>query len=209
MNLNKTLAISFGFLYLILISPAVFAQSVLNLGAKKGIYSGTFDPPTKAHNAIIRSAIKNLGLEKLYIFVNKNGQKEYKCSSAERVMMLKLMLADLQDKVVIIAQSSDHKFLDYLMIKNIVNERIINITGEDSYKRRLLMLPENRTDFDYTVIIPRKIGYKDDKIELEDNAYYLPIDDTFNFISTSSTEVRQKLAKKSYENIELTPCVLN
>ena len=92
---------------------------------KIGLYSGTFDPPTKAHNAVIRCAIKNLNLERLYIFVNKNGEKNYKCSSVERVEMLKRMLKDIEDRVVIIAQSSDCKRADYQMIKNILIKAIL------------------------------------------------------------------------------------
>lgn len=40
-----------------------------------GIYSGTFDPPTNAHNHIIRSSLKNLNLKRIYVIVNKNGKK--------------------------------------------------------------------------------------------------------------------------------------
>ena len=177
---------------------------------KIGIYSGTFDPPTKAHNAIIRSAIKNLGLEKLYIFVNKNGEKNYKCSSQERVAMLQLMLEDLQDKVVIIAQASDNKRSDYLMIKKILNQKIIHITGEDSYQRRLFVKPENRVLFDVIAIIARDTDQdKAVDIKLEKNAFYLPITSNESIESISSTKTRAKLAMKRYNNIDVTPEVLS
>lgn len=177
---------------------------------KIGIYSGTFDPPTKAHNAIIRSAISNLGLEKLYIFVNKNGEKNYKCSSQQRVEMLQLMLSDIQEKVVIIAQASDNKRSDYLMIKKILNQKIIHIIGVDSYQRRLLVIPENRVNFDAIALIPRNDEQQKYEIfQLEDNVFYLPITSSEDISSISSTKIRAKLSMKSYKNIALTPEVLS
>ena len=111
---------------------------------KIGIYSGTFDPPTLAHNNIIRSAIKHLNLDKLYIFVNKNGEKNYKCSARQRVEMLECMLNDIQDKVIIIDQCSDKKYQDYLMLKKCIHQPVINITGYDSYCRRLKLPVDER-----------------------------------------------------------------
>lgn len=174
---------------------------------KIGLYSGTFDPPTKAHNAIIRNAIQNLKLERLYIFVNKNGGKQYKCSSEERVAMLKRMLKDIEDKVVIIAQASDSKREDYKMIKNIlIKDKVIHIVGEDSYERRLLIIPDKRVQFDAIAIIPRE-GYP--KIEnLESNAFYLPINDE-TMLNVSSTKVRSQLASRDCGNIDLDGNVLS
>ena len=177
-------------------------------GIKKGIYSGSFDPPTKAHNAIIRSAIKNLALDKLYIFVNKNGSKNYKCSSKERVEMLQRMLSDLGDKVVIVAQESDNKRSDYLFIKKLLHEKLIHITGEDSYQRRLMILPENRVQFDEIAIVPRNSFHKNiNENELEKNVFYLPLDEIYNEIS--STETRRKLGVHDYKDIDLETEVLS
>jgi len=193
-------------LFLPLLFSNIFSQSTpLNLGIKKGIYSGTFDPPTKAHNEIIRNTIKTLELDKLYIFVNKNNNKDCKCSSKERVEMLEAMLKDISDKVVIIAQSSERKSDDYIMIKRILNEELVLITGEDSYKRRLLILPQYRYKIDSICIIPR--GPKDINLELEPIAFYLPLETDLSTVS--STKVRQQLANKSYTNIDLTPEVLS
>ena len=186
-------------------------KHLLYFNIKIGIYSGTFDPPTKAHNAIIRSAIQNLGLKKLYIFVNKTGEKNYKCSSQQRVEMLQLMLSDLQDKVIIIAQASDNKRSDYLMIKKILNQKIIHITGYDSYQRRLLIIPENRVNFDAIALISRDTAQQKNETasQLEENVFYLPITSNEDISSVSSTKTRAKLAIKSYNNIALTPEVLS
>jgi nicotinic acid mononucleotide adenylyltransferase len=186
-------------------------KHLLYSDVKIGLYSGTFDPPTKAHNAIIRSAIKNLGLERLYIFVNKNGEKNYKCSSQQRVKMLQLMLSDLQDKVVVVAQASDNKRSDYLMIKKILSQKIIHITGDDSYQRRLLVIPENRVTFDAIALVSRNNEQQKNEAlpQLEENVFYLPITSSEDISSVSSTKTRAKLAMKNYNNIALTPEVLS
>lgn len=179
---------------------------------KIGIYSGTFDPPTKAHNTIIRSAIETLGLRKLYIFVNKNGDKHYKCSSHERVEMLQRMLSDIKEQVVIIAQSSENKRSDYLMLKKILDDqKVIHIVGEDSYQRRLLLVPKKRVNFDAIAIIPRKLAHSEESIadKLESNAFYLPIGGAGSIELVSSTRTREKLAAHDYRNIDLTPEVLS
>ncbi len=194
-------------------SDQIIIESIKNKYAdiKIGLYSGTFDPPTKAHDTIIRSALENLNLERLYIFVNKNGVKNYKYSSEERVEMLKRMLKDIEDRVVIIAQSSDCKRADYQMIKNIlIKDKVIHIVGEDSYERRLLILPENRIQFDAIVILPRIIsGQNEKRLEnLESNAFYLPINRK-ELLGISSTKVRSQLANRDYHGIALSTEVLS
>lgn len=192
-------------------NPTITPENLHSLDIKIGIYSGTFDPPTKAHNAIIRSAIEKLGLEKLYIFVNKNGEKDYKCSSRQRVEMLQRMLTDLHEKVVVIAQASDNKRSDYLMIKNILNSKLLLISGEDSYRRRLLILPENRVSVSAIAIIPRlvNVASQEQDIALEPNVFFLPLNVDKSILATSSTKVREQLANKNYKNIGLTPEVLS
>jgi hypothetical protein len=125
--------------------------------------------------------------------------------------MLQLMLSDLQDKVIIIAQASDNKRSDYLMIKKILNQKIIHITGYDSYQRRLLIIPENRVNFDAIALISRDTEQQKNETvsQLEENVFYLPITSNENISSVSSTKTRAKLAMKSYNNIALTPEVLS
>ncbi len=173
---------------------------------KIGFYSGTFDPPTIAHNAIIRTAIDYLQLDKLYIFVNKNGEKNYKCSGQERVTMLERMLGDLKSKVIIIDQCTDKKNQDYMVLKKIMHEPIINITGQDSYERRLKIDPDKRINFDAIAIIPRS-GVSSN-IALEEKAFFVPIDQEL-VAGVSSTQVRQQLADRDFKNIALHPEVLN
>lgn len=153
----------------------------------------------------VRLKIKRLS--KLYIFVNNNTNKDCKCSTHERVQMLKLMLADIKDKIVIIPQLSTKKANDYSTIKGVIDEKLINIVGEDSYEKRLQIPNEDKVEFDAIAIIPRQ-GSKQSKMQpLEDIAFYLSIDD-LSYQSISSTVVRNQLKNRTYANIALDPEVL-
>jgi hypothetical protein len=96
------------------------------------------------------------------------------------------------------------------MIKNIlIKEKVIHIVGEDSYQRRLFIIPENRIQFDAIAIIPRPT--ENDTLEIKDleqNAFYLPISDK-SMLNVSSTEVRSKLACRNYKDIDLDGNVLS
>ena len=174
---------------------------------KVAIYSGSFDPPTLAHNHIIRETIKYLNLDKLYIFVNKNGAKNYKCSIKQRVEMLECMLSDIKDKVIIIDQCADKKHQDYLMLRKCLYKSVFCIIGYDSYVKRMSWPPHERINFDAIAIIPRA-GQEEVGIELEDTAFILPLDENI-LKGVSSTEIRSKLAKGDFDNIELHQAVLN
>jgi pantetheine-phosphate adenylyltransferase len=58
-----------------------------------GVYAGTFDPPTKGHEFVIRAAAKFA--KRLIVAVGVNPDKHPVFSSKERVAMLKAMTADL------------------------------------------------------------------------------------------------------------------
>lgn len=191
------------FLYLLSFSAILFASKDIKIG----VYSGTFDPPTLAHNHVIRKTIDFLNLDKLFIFVNKNGEKNYKCSAHQRVEMLKVMLADIADKVVIIDQCSDKKYHDYLLLKKCINQPIVMITGYDSYARRLLISEDIRINFDQIAIIPR-FGEMDETITLEPTAFMLPLDESI-LKNVSSTKVRKQLAEKIFHGIDLHPATLS
>ena len=173
-----------------------------------GIYSGTFDPPTLAHETIIRMTIKKFSLKTLYIFVNKNGSKNCKCSLLERVAMLRVMLSDLGEKIIIVPQASEKKYQDYLFLKNILNKPVIHITGQDSYEKKLLIeskiAPQNRVDFDAIAIIPRSNDVKN--LKLEPNAFVLLVGT--DLLSVSSTQVRDKLSIGDLSGLSINKAVL-
>lgn len=56
-----------------------------------GVYWGTFDPPTLAHQAVITEAF-SIGIEHLFVIVNNHGHKPYCASIDDRLAMLKLAM---------------------------------------------------------------------------------------------------------------------
>jgi hypothetical protein len=123
--------------------------------------------------------------------------------------MLSRMTTDISSKVVIVDQCTDRKFMDYLMLKKIINQKIVHITGQDSYERRLKISPESRVHFDAIAIIPRSNDLNN--LSLEDNAFFLPLplEGEKSILNISSTKVRANLATRTIDDIQLNSSVLS
>ena len=68
---------------------------------KIGVYPGTFDPITNGHLDIIKRAYQLF--DKLYIVVPKNIGKNALFSTDERVELIKAVLVDYPDIIVVVA----------------------------------------------------------------------------------------------------------
>lgn len=78
--------------YIVLSSALLFAAQSKSSAASThvyGVYWGTFDPPTLAHQAIINQAF-SVGIEHLFVVVNNHGHKPYCASISDRLAMLQL-----------------------------------------------------------------------------------------------------------------------
>ncbi len=71
-----------------------------------GVYWGTFDPPTRAHEHVILQAF-SLSIDRLFVVINNHGHKQYNAALEDRIAMLKLILPTsypitvlIQDKAV-------------------------------------------------------------------------------------------------------------
>lgn len=64
-----------------------FCLAVQAAPAPIGFYPGAFDPPTKAHFAVVADAIRIKGLEKVYLFLGPYGDKDFNLSSQERAAL--------------------------------------------------------------------------------------------------------------------------
>lgn len=121
---------------------------------KVAIYSGSFDPPTRAHKEIVLQALDLGKFERLTVYVNQFGKKKYKASIEDRKKMLEIMLADYSDKVSIAVQSHGDKRTDFRKLRG-VNNHLTLIIGEDSYQKRLQLPPLQIAECDELFIIPR------------------------------------------------------
>lgn len=83
-------------LVLLLLSSWAHAHDCPTRG-RMGLYAGSFDPPTRGHMAILREAIREMGV--VCIMVNTLGPKDYNTSYDERVRMIRAALGADVDKV--------------------------------------------------------------------------------------------------------------
>lgn len=74
------------------IASAPYSGAVAAL-PEAGFYTGTFDPPTRAHLAIVENLVREQKLAKVIVVVNDAGsRKAYNCSVAERCAMFRASL---------------------------------------------------------------------------------------------------------------------
>ena len=181
-----------------------------NSNARIAIYTGSFDPPTFAHKQLIVESIQRLNLNKLYIMVNTySDEKNYKTSADERVYMVKTMLDEYKDKIIILKQNSYNKGRDLQFIRSITNEPMIQITGEDSYLK-MQKIKSQRINFEKIIVIKRPINCMTNKVVdtpvLEKHAEFMNLKNSHNLVC--SGKVREKLAKREYDNIPISDDVL-
>jgi len=170
-----------------------------------GIYSGSFDPPTKAHLDIILSTLSTNELDKLILYVNTMGDKDYQAQADQRKEMLELMLRDYTDRISVYLQTTSDKRSDYRKIRGIDNKLVL-IMGEDSYEKRLSLHPIQIIECDKIFIIPRKADSKALQVKLGSEAKVILVANTH---SISSTLVREKLKNEELSGIDLHKDVLN
>lgn len=123
-----------------LISSLFLVMVSLVANGAVGVYTGSFDPPTKAHEAIIRAGAKEPGVDKLYVLVNVSGSKNFNTSSYERIEMLKTALSDLAGKIDFrpVLQEAKQDLISQIS----QGQKTITMIGEDSY----LALPNGALD---------------------------------------------------------------
>jgi nicotinic acid mononucleotide adenylyltransferase len=168
-----------------------------------GVYWGTFDPPTKAHLHIIKSAIDTHQLTKLIVVINDDSKtkKEYKTSGVERKKMMSLVLpGDIRDKIDVRVQT-DEKQISYSDLKSeFSKQRVIAVVGEDSF----LKFGKGCAYCHHVSVMPRGEASEAINTVLKEynltNVTILPTQ--HELVNCSSTEVRELLVKTG-EDVEL------
>lgn len=176
---------------------------------KYAVYSGSFDPPTLAHKAVIESILMDKSIERLYVVVNRYTSKTFKGSLQQRVKMVEMMFEDepaKSERLIVIVQDSPNKMTDYLVIKKILRSPLMLVTGQDSYVKSLNIPEELRVKFDAIAVIPRGEDSSIDKNKLEENVKVLNIDK--KYIHVSSSLVRQMIDENRFDEIPLDPKVV-
>ena len=167
-----------------------------------GVYSGSFDPPTKAHNRIISKIIEGQEFDELIIYVNRYGNKSHQVSPEERKRMLEIMLKD--EAITVTIQSNPDKRIDYRKMRG-PGQKLSLIIGEDSYFKRQSLPEEQKIPVDKIFVIPRFSIFTDLEAALGPDAQILYVP---NIDDISSTTIRRQLQLGDLSEIALEESVL-
>ncbi|MBL0941637.1 MAG: adenylyltransferase/cytidyltransferase family protein [Alphaproteobacteria bacterium] len=170
----------------------------------KGVFWGSFDPPTLAHKEIILQALETFNLDKIIIVLNDFKSKSYHAPITDRTAMIKLMLYGLEEKVQVIAQN-ESAIADYQALKKTVSGTLYAIAGQDSYEKWKLNQGLDFAHYDGIVVVPRgrksKINIPTD---LMSKVIVLEIAPRYRYFS--STKIRDKLHSKRCVGLDPAIC---
>ncbi len=106
-----------------------------------GVFWGTFDPPTIAHQFIIEKTLSHFQLDTLYIVVNNDRRKSPLATVEQRIAMIKAMTSFGHQALHIQVQDPINQ--DYFKLRKQLQKPLTVIAGADSLLR---MLEYNSTD---------------------------------------------------------------
>jgi pantetheine-phosphate adenylyltransferase len=130
----------------------------------KGIYAGSYDPPTNGHMWMIEQGAKVF--RKFYVAIGQNSQKEYTFALEERVDMLKELCAPFRNVEIV---QFENKFLvkfaetigvDYIL-RGIRNEkdytyergmRYVNSNMNGTIQTLFMMSPRNLVEVSSSLV---------------------------------------------------------
>ena len=122
--------------------------------ARLGFFTGSFDPPTKAHLSILRELIDNHGFDKVVVVVNQRNAKTFKASAKERVDMVLAGLGPSHAKrAIVLAEPTDGKNELLHALRKDSKLPVHRVIGQDSWE----VVPDEiqaREDIKW-VVIPR------------------------------------------------------
>jgi len=169
-----------------------------------GVFSGSFDPPTTAHQKIILAALEKQRFDKLIIYVNQFGKKPYHADPSHRKKMLEIMLRDKADLVSVIIQTNADKRIDYRKIRE-PGTLLALIIGEDSYFKRLALPEIQKIPVEEIYVVPRTSEFTAlaSALAPKEHIMYIP-----NIQSVSSTKTRKQLISGIFSEINLHKDVL-
>ena len=107
------------------------------------MYTGTFDPPTEAHHAIMRSAVCDHGVNRLIVAVNNaKSPKVFKCSAAQRrELLLAGMHPEIAGRVEVVIEPPRGKNALFAQLEKDARYDWSCVIGEDSF---MALPPEAR-----------------------------------------------------------------
>jgi nicotinic acid mononucleotide adenylyltransferase len=148
-----------------------------------GVFWGAFDPPTKAHIAIIQAALALPFIHHLLIIVNNHSYKDYSLPLQDRKDALIKALKDISpQRLTLMNQDDDHP-MNYAALEKISSLPLCAIAGYDAYtKWASYSNSKERSNYHLIAVVPRG----DEEAKLFDaHAFLLPIDQTLKHVSST------------------------
>jgi nicotinic acid mononucleotide adenylyltransferase len=175
----------------------------MTITIKKGIFWGSFDPPTLAHQAIIYR-MGELFTDN-FIIVKNDAEKKYFVPIEHRLEMLYNILPPNTNKYQVLVQNLQNNY-DYFDIHESGNDNLYIVVGMDAL---FTWLQQHQVDelikYDGVYVVPRNTSSSIDITRLT-KIKIMEINGKYNDVS--STAVRNALKLKEYKSIALDRKVL-
>ncbi|MCX6990311.1 MAG: hypothetical protein NTX49_04525 [Chlamydiae bacterium] len=148
-----------------------------------GVFWGAFDPPTKAHGAIIDAALKLPSIHHLLVVINNHSYKNYFLGIEERKELLLQMIGHyIPEKITLLYQDDEHP-MNFADLEKITSKPLCAIAGYDSYVKWAERCSEKeRANYKAIAVVPRGDAHPD---LLDETAFLLPIDSSLKHVSSS------------------------
>ncbi|MFN7709480.1 MAG: nicotinate-nicotinamide nucleotide adenylyltransferase [Holosporales bacterium] len=171
--------------------------------AKIAVFWGTFDPPTRAHGALLSAAIHDHGVERGIVVIHALPHKGASAPLEHRLHMLNLMLGDLnlENQVEVRVQTQKHP-LGYDTLKSELGMPLAVLAGSDSFGA-WVKTPEDLAPYD-GVWIAARAGSECSIVHPKVRLLTLPKE----LAGLSSSCAREALGRNQDVSAMLTPRVL-
>ncbi|MGE0009910.1 MAG: hypothetical protein AB7F19_05155 [Candidatus Babeliales bacterium] len=157
-----------------------------------GVYWGTFDPPTRAHQQIMIRSFST-GIQQLFVVINNHGHKQYTASLQDRIAMVKLLISPELPITLLTQDATQTWGIEQLKncFGNSPKVRWHLFSGQENLAH---WNPNNEDSFDKVFIIPRE-----GKVQ-----HLIPASATQLRIAADCYTISSSIVRSRIKN--LTPC---
>jgi cytidyltransferase-like protein len=148
-----------------------------------GVFWGAFDPPTKAHIAIIEKALSLPELRHILIIINNHSYKNYRSTLQERLDQMTILLSNwIPHQITLLTQDDAHP-MNFTKLSTLTNLPLCAISGYDAYLKWAQYSSDiERSHYASIAVVPRG---DIPPILFDEQAFLMPIDPTFKHTSSS------------------------
>ena len=148
-----------------------------------GVFWGAFDPPTKAHAAIINAALATPEIDHILIVINNHSYKNYFIPLEKRRELLFQMIGHyIPEKITLLYQDDEHP-INFTELEKITSQPLCAIAGYDAYlKWTECSSSKERANYQAIAVVPRGDAHPN---LFDESAFLLPIDSSLKHVSSS------------------------